>query len=190
LYIPPVHYQLLYLLAGHAAGVICLSFSPDGARLATGSIDCTVKIWSCETGKLLTNFKGHQSPVESVGFLPDGSQIISTDSDGTHEQWSLGAKRAFSRRYSAVKEASTTDDDPGSPTTAVIGTSKYAISAEGWITHNKRHIFWIPFANRPFSQFGEIPIQASHENILCFGSSFGTLTILDFSAHFAAAAAA
>ncbi|KAF9517422.1 hypothetical protein BS47DRAFT_1483370, partial [Hydnum rufescens UP504] len=123
---------------------------------------------------------GHTSPVESVGFLLDESHILSRDRDGLFQQWLLGPKKTFSRRYSVVKEPSTGDDN-SHPHTPVIGTSDFVINPDGWITHGRRHIFWIPFSNRPFSQYGDLLLVASHEHILCFGSPSGTFTILDLS---------
>jgi WD40 repeat protein len=36
---------LLYTLRGHTSWVRCIAFSPDGALLASGSDDGTVKLW-------------------------------------------------------------------------------------------------------------------------------------------------
>jgi WD40 repeat protein len=33
------------ILKGHTDTVLCLAFSQDGKTLATGSMDCTIKMW-------------------------------------------------------------------------------------------------------------------------------------------------
>ena len=35
--------------AGHAEAVLCVAFSPDGANLASGSGDSTVRLWELST---------------------------------------------------------------------------------------------------------------------------------------------
>jgi WD40 repeat protein len=45
--------KLLLTLDGYAASVISAVFSPDGARLATGSYDGTIKIWDNTSGQVL-----------------------------------------------------------------------------------------------------------------------------------------
>ena len=44
-----------------------MAFSPDGQRLASASIDQTVRIWDSATGKELSALKGHAGPVYERG---------------------------------------------------------------------------------------------------------------------------
>eukprot|EP00218_Dolichomastix_sp_CCMP3274_P011428 CAMPEP_0170145970 /NCGR_PEP_ID=MMETSP0033_2-20121228/27358_1 /TAXON_ID=195969 /ORGANISM="Dolichomastix tenuilepis, Strain CCMP3274" /LENGTH=44 /DNA_ID= /DNA_START= /DNA_END= /DNA_ORIENTATION= len=41
---------VLHSLTGHTDWVISVAFSPDGAFLATGSIDKTARVWDAKTG--------------------------------------------------------------------------------------------------------------------------------------------
>jgi WD40 repeat protein len=52
-----------------------VAFSPDGRRLASGSIDQTVKVWDAASGKELLTFRGHSREVNSVAFSPDGRRL-------------------------------------------------------------------------------------------------------------------
>ena len=40
-------------IEGHSDCVYSVSFSPDGSRIASGSVDSTVRIWHSETGKVV-----------------------------------------------------------------------------------------------------------------------------------------
>ena len=43
-------------LIGHTDGVFSVKFRPDGKTLASGSADCTVKLWDVDTGKNTATF--------------------------------------------------------------------------------------------------------------------------------------
>ena len=66
-----------------------VSFSPDGATLASGSSDDTVRLWDSATGDLLGTFKGHTSEVTGVAFHPDGIGLASGSLDGTILLWDM-----------------------------------------------------------------------------------------------------
>ena len=70
----------LATLKGHRGWVWGLAFSPDGRRLATGSLDSTVKLWDVETRQEVSSFHGHAGLVTSVVFSPDGWTIASAGS--------------------------------------------------------------------------------------------------------------
>ena len=58
---------------GHRDAVACLSFSPDGKTLATGSYDRTVKLWDVRSGRARATLTGHTNWVFAVAFSDDGS---------------------------------------------------------------------------------------------------------------------
>ncbi|KIM26361.1 hypothetical protein M408DRAFT_72893 [Serendipita vermifera MAFF 305830] len=75
-------------LIGHTEEVECVSFSPDGKRIVSGSDDGTIIVWDAETGAVVAGpFEGHSSWVTSVGFSPDGNRIVSGSYDETILVW-------------------------------------------------------------------------------------------------------
>jgi len=63
------------------------SNGPDGARIAAGAEDFTVRVWNAATGTTLSVLRGHTDLVTSVAFSPDGTLIASGSRDGTMRVW-------------------------------------------------------------------------------------------------------
>lgn len=79
-------------LHGHTTPVSCVSFSPGGKRIVSGSEDDTAKVWDASTGQETLTLKGHTGFVMSVSFSSDGKRIISFSSDQTVKVWDVNAK--------------------------------------------------------------------------------------------------
>ena len=47
-----------------------MAYSPDGKRLACGSMDGTVGVFDVASGKLLHTLDGHFKPVRALTFTP------------------------------------------------------------------------------------------------------------------------
>ncbi|KAG8789781.1 hypothetical protein FRC12_013246 [Ceratobasidium sp. 428] len=78
-------------LPGHTDCVYSAAYSPDGAYIASGSRDGTIRIWDAHTGKPvgqpLTGHTGHTRNVNSVAYSPDGAYIASGSADETIRIW-------------------------------------------------------------------------------------------------------
>ena len=73
----------------------CLTFSPDGALIATGHSDGTVILWDVATHTLAATLAGHNGEVYSVAFSPDGSTLATGASDETVKLWDTATRNNF-----------------------------------------------------------------------------------------------
>jgi WD40 repeat protein len=78
---------VLFPQLAHAWSVYAVAFSPDGALIASGSEDKTVRIWNAETGREQRTLQGHTGRINSVAFSPDGRRIASGGDDGAVFLW-------------------------------------------------------------------------------------------------------
>ena len=65
----------------HPQRVVCMSFSPDGTRVVSGTYDQSVRIWNAITGEIECELKGHSGVVESAMFSPDRTCVVSGSRD-------------------------------------------------------------------------------------------------------------
>ncbi|MFO1042796.1 MAG: protein kinase [Planctomycetaceae bacterium] len=76
--------------------VRCVSFSPDGARIASTS-GSEIRIWETTTGNMLKALKsGSGGSVSSIGYHPHGTHIVAGDDSGAITAWSLASGRVTS----------------------------------------------------------------------------------------------
>ncbi len=69
-------------MEGHTDTVRSLSFSPDGATLASGSGDASVIIWDLATGKSKRTLDTKEVLPHVMAFSPDGSWLATTGAKG------------------------------------------------------------------------------------------------------------
>lgn len=77
------------VLRGHTDHMIALAISEDGKWAATGGYDKTVRVWSLETGKLITTIQGHSASIRAIAVTPDCKRAITGSWDKMLGVWDL-----------------------------------------------------------------------------------------------------
>ena len=76
----------------HSADATSAAISPDGARIAIGTADGAVSLWSIADARQLGSVPEelrHRGAVLDLAFRPDGQQLASASADGTIKLWSV-----------------------------------------------------------------------------------------------------
>lgn len=81
-------------LRGHTNAVCTLAVSPTDPLLASGSADCTIKLWNGQ-GQCLATLRDHLSRVWSVAFSPNGEWLASSSDDQTVKLWQVATRRCY-----------------------------------------------------------------------------------------------
>ncbi|KAH5565877.1 hypothetical protein HBI24_238250 [Parastagonospora nodorum] len=75
-----LNYKPTLILRGHKKPISIIRFSPDGRYIASGSSDCTIKLWNSTTGALEHSLEGHLAGISALTWSPD-SRILASGSD-------------------------------------------------------------------------------------------------------------
>ncbi|KAF8752593.1 ribosomal large subunit assembly [Rhizoctonia solani] len=144
----------------HTGEINSVTFSPNGALIASGSDDGTICVFDSYTGHLVLGpLSAHADLVRSVVFSPDGAHILSGSNDRTVRVWSVkdGAavcepmrghqslvlSVAYSPDGSHIVSGSLDSTIRMEPyRTTAVGLR---ISDDGWARNDKSQlVFWVP----------------------------------------------
>ena len=73
---------------GHEKSVVMAAFSPDSRRLASCSLDRTVRVWQIKSAECQV-LRGHTDEIFGVAFHRDGSRLATAGRDGAVWLWDL-----------------------------------------------------------------------------------------------------
>ena len=96
---------LARVLEGHTNDVEHVIATPDGAHVATGSDDGTVRWWNLETGTAV-ELRGHVGPIETMTMSRDGRYLATAGTDHDIWLWELdrgGGKRRLQGHTNTVR---------------------------------------------------------------------------------------
>ena len=96
--------ELKRLLVGHLGMVRAVRFNPAQTRIATASLDGTVRIWTV-AGKVEFVYRDHEDGVVDVAWHPDGNRLASASLDGTLRIWTVDGKTAAILKHEAPVNA-------------------------------------------------------------------------------------
>ena len=76
-------------LTGNTDWIRQIAFSPDGEKLATGSLDRKVRMWDIQTGEYIDVPEEDARSVMAVAFSPDGQTLATSRANATLQLWDV-----------------------------------------------------------------------------------------------------
>lgn len=110
----------IQVFSEHRGAVNAVAISPDGRHAASGSSDCTVRIWDLAFQRALKTLTGHSGGVFSVAFSPDGRRLLS-GGVGEVKLWDVASGRCLRTDRGHKKTALAVAFSPDGKYTASAG---------------------------------------------------------------------
>ncbi|MCU0546208.1 MAG: NB-ARC domain-containing protein [Oscillatoriaceae cyanobacterium Prado104] len=167
--------QCCQILQGHADWVFAVAFQPPfnsplskGAQreiLVSGSADCTLKLWNCQTGQCLKTLTGHTDKIFGIDFSSDGQIIASASADRTIRLWDFATGDCITVLDGHTNRVYSVAFSPDGNTLASASTDR-TIKLWDWATEACLKTFightnWV--FSVAFSKDGQTLASASHD---------------------------
>ncbi|KZS88473.1 hypothetical protein SISNIDRAFT_490073 [Sistotremastrum niveocremeum HHB9708] len=122
-----------------------VSFSADGARLLSASVDHTICLWDVSIGELIGRpFEGHSGPVMRA-YFSDNERMISSSHDGSIRIWGIND---VAEAPESEEEVNSAEDE--------LQRSFPRIQHDGWVRSEDdppKLLCWLPLHYRPIFQW-------------------------------------
>ena len=91
----------------HRGAVTALAYRADGAQLASGSVDGTIKLWTVSGGtlRLVATLTGHLGAVTRLVYSPRDTLLASAGEDGSAKLWDVSGRKVESLDLYAYQTA-------------------------------------------------------------------------------------
>lgn len=89
--ISPTGLKLLTSISAHNQPIGRIAWSPDGSKLASPSVDGTIKVWDVNKGDLIKTLRGHTSRAICVTWSPTDNYLATGSDDRTAKIWDIGS---------------------------------------------------------------------------------------------------
>ncbi|MCR5165211.1 MAG: WD40 repeat domain-containing protein [Thermoguttaceae bacterium] len=90
----------------HNGPVLAVAFNPNGSSYASGSEDCTIKIWDSNSDLLISTLTGHNSAVTTLEYGSSGNIILSGSRDQRAYLWNVnGTQRQMFQAENEIIDA-------------------------------------------------------------------------------------
>ena len=148
------------LLLAHTAIVTSATFSPQGDRAVTVSLDGTARVWDLKTGAS-TPLEGYTDSVTSATFSPEGDRVVTASYEGTARVWDLktGASTTLEGHTDRVTSATFSPEGDRVVTASLDGTARVWDLKTGVFTTLEGHTNSVTSAT--FSPEGDRVVTAS-----------------------------
>jgi WD40 repeat protein len=84
-------------------GRLCVTYSPNGRWIATGTRDGSIEIWDAATGTKQHVTRSHRDWVRAVAFSSDSRLVVSGSEDHTIQVWDLSNDITHPDRTAAIR---------------------------------------------------------------------------------------
>jgi len=141
--------RMLRTLKGHTNTAFRPAFSPDGKRLASGSVSRVVLVWDVASGEKVLPLTDHTKPVWSVAYDPEGKRLVSADEGGTVKVWDAQGQllKSFEGHEKGINQLAFSPDGKRLATPSLDGACKI------WDTDTWQEVKSLPADRVPGTAF-------------------------------------
>jgi WD40 repeat protein len=79
----------------HSKSCLVAAYSPDNTKIASGSLDLTIKICNAATGEVIHEIPAHGENILSIDFSPDGKLLASASIDKMVKLWNVETGKIY-----------------------------------------------------------------------------------------------